>query len=849
MVRFLPVLALLLAACSSPEPKPRPSGAWSSLDWMTQARAYPQPDVPAAGVSEAFDLKRRAFKTQDFEQEPWEAIGPHNVAGRMLSVVFNPQRPRTLLAGSASGGLWRSYSGGEGTSAWHRIETGFPVLAASAVAYAPDDSSTIYLGTGEVYNYQDRDGRGVTYRPSRGSYGMGILVSRDGGTSWSKTLDWAAEQGRGVQMITVNPLRPASVWAATTEGLYVSYNAGRSWTNVHPVIMATDVSLHPADTSLVLAAHGNLGTPGNGLYRSLDGGATWSRTTEGLPATWRGKALITQAPSDPNVAYATIGNGFTSSDGNWLVRTLDGGATWEVMQETTNFVGSQGWYSHDVSISPDNIDHITVVGFLIYTSTDGGRVLNPQTEWTGWTNPTPPIGGHDGVPQWTHPDHHAIAVHPEDADYHLFATDGGIYRTTTGGAPFEALNGGLQTVQFYAGMSNNPQVPQVAMAGTQDNSTLLYRGTLQWRILNGGDGAWTAIDPEQPNRVYWSSQYLAMRRSTDSGLSSQGVAPPGNNRPTGFVAPFVLSPVNPARLYAGRDRVYMSSNRGASWGTGNGGNPLTGEPLVSLAASSQSADVVYAVTAPGIERARVLVSRSGAVRWQDITGTLPDRYLVDIALDPQDDNRAFVAVAGFGTPHVYRTEDGGASWSAAISGLPDVPTWSVVVDPQTPNRVYAGNDVGVYVSSDGGDTWEPFDEGLPEALIAMDLAISEAATADDATRRLRVATHGNGMFQRALEGTGSEPELPIFNQFELLTVFPNPAREAITVTYVLDSRQDVLLTLHDASGRRAKTVIDGPVNSGRAFDRIPTADLPAGIYYVTIRSQDVNTTTPVSIVR
>jgi hypothetical protein len=495
-------------------------------------------------------------------------------------------------------------------------------------------------------------------------------------------------------------------------------------------------------------------------------------------------------------------------------------------------------------VDPDEPDRITVLGFLIYRSEDAGGVLVPATEWNSWTVAAPQIGQHDGPPVYTHPDHHAVVRHPENPSHMLFATDGGIYRTTDGARTFRALNGGLQTVQFYPGMSNSARDSEIAMAGTQDNTTLLYRGTKRWRILSGGDGAWTAIDPGSPNRIYWSSQYLAMRASVDGGVSSQSLAPPGAGRFTGFVAPFVISPARPDRIYAGRDLIYVSQNRGSAWGTGNRGRPLTGEPLVSLSASSSDADVAYAVTAPGaLDRGRVLVTLDGGSSWTDVTGSLPDRYIVDVAVDPTNDQRVFVAVAGFDNQHVYRSSDRGATWHAAGTGLPDLPTWSVAVDPHFPETVFAGNDVGVYVSTDDGSVWEPFDTGLPEAIIAMDLSVSVVE------RKLRVASHGNGMWQRALEGEVAPPETPVTPNFDVLTVFPNPASGPTQVTYALVEPGPTHLAVYNAAGELVMLLHDGHQSTGRSTHTFNVGQLSGGSYLVRLLSPALSATTPLAVVR
>jgi hypothetical protein len=305
----------------------RTSGAMEALDFWSTSRAYPNRVIPDVGHYAAFEHSQQYLQGEvdhPASVEPWRPIGPHNIGGRTISIAFNPLNPNTVYAGSAGGGLWRSYAGGVGIDAWDYVSTGFPVLGVNSIAVAPNDSNIIYIGTGEVYGYQNSIG-GLTIRTTRGSYGIGILKTTDAGLTWSKSLDWAYNQTRGVQAIRINPLNPNAVWAATTEGTYKSLDAGLTWTQVHNVIMANDLAINPLDTNIVFAACGNLGSLGHGIYRTTDGGATWLQLTAGLPATFGGKAQLAIYQSSPNMIFASIGNGSSSGallNIPGLVRTL-----------------------------------------------------------------------------------------------------------------------------------------------------------------------------------------------------------------------------------------------------------------------------------------------------------------------------------------------------------------------------------------------------------------------------------------------------------------------------------------------------------------------------------------------
>ena len=840
------VAAITILTMSGGEQKTAPE-AWTSearraLDLVNNVRAYPSTQIPEAGFAQAFADAQSSLQKTGGSTLRWRALGPTNIGGRTLALAFNPENPNTLYAGSASGGLWRSYTAGVGEEAWQYVSTGFPVLGVAAIAIAPDDSNTIYIGTGEVYGSPETF-PGIGIRTTRGSYGIGLLKTTDGGQTWTKSLDWTLNQRRGVQKIRINPLRPQTVWAATTEGTYRSYDAGATWQRVHDVVMTTDIKINPADTSTVFTANGGMGSPGHGLYRTQDGGATWQKMNLGVPTTFFGKAMLAMAPSNPDIVMAGIGNseGLFEEPLTWLVKTTDGGDTWSVVS-TVDYSIIQGWYSHALAIHPLDPDTVWTAGmrFSPLRSSQGGINLEFADE-LGLFQPAVPGNSlvYPFIQWWA--DYHDIVFHPTDPNIIYFANDGGVFRTTDGGKTSENCNSGYQVTQFYNGFSNSTTDSVLAVGGMQDNGSALYEGNPAWKRVGGGDGGWTAL---RGSDLYLSSQFLRLFIQPDRGDGGFiDITPPVRSNPS-FIAPFVVSPINRNTIYAGSSLIHRSTNNGGIWQTMNGGQPLDGNPVISMAISFQSVNVVYAATAPLASRARVFRTDDGGIRWSDITQALPDRFPTDLAVDPNDDRTVFVVFGGFGTGHVFKSTDGGDTWIEAGAGLPDVPTWAVTVDPFASDHVFIGNDLGVFESTDGGATWAQTAVGLPDAVMAFDLSVSRV------NRKLRVATHGNGVHERALGGlpTPTEEEPTVFSVV-LQANYPNPFRTQTVIPYSLAARTDVRLAVYDVAGRRVATLVEAQQGSGQHQVVFEAGDLASGTYIARLEAGGLVQTRTMTIVR
>ncbi len=830
----------------------RRSGAYEALQWQTLKRAYPNADIPNAASYAAFEQARQMLQASTLRKNsastPWQTLGPHNRGGRTLAIAFNPQNSNTIYAGSASGGLWRSFTAGRGALAWQRVPTGFPVLAVSSIAFAPNDSNTIYIGTGEVYNAQDAR-PGQVSRATRGTYGIGILKSRDAGRTWEKSLDWSYDQQKGVWAVKVHPLQPNVIWAATTDGTYRSDDAGQTWRRVHSVIMAMDLVVHPVDPNLALVGCGNFSSAGYGLYRTTNGGLNWTKILTGVPTTYAGKTMLAIHPENPNVVMASFGNGFEPGVNNrsWLSRSEDAGATWSIVS-TQDQSQWQGWFAHDVAINPSNDSEIFAVGINVWKSTLGGGSLTQRSGGQSFRGIVQP-GAAEGTAQYVHVDVHEVVYHPTHHNIVYFGCDGGVFRTLDGGATFEACNGGYQSTQFYNGFTSSQRDSNLALGGLQDNNTVLYKGTVAWSVGHiGGDGGWTGIDATNDNILYGSGQVLTISKSLNGGNNWTPIRPPDTNRPTIFEAPFVVGVDNPNVLYAGRDIVYKSTSAGQSWFATNGGAPIDngapfGNPVVAMAVSPRNSNLVYAATAPLVAlRPGVFRTSDGGNSWSDLTSNLPDRFPSDLAIDPNNDQKVYLTFSGFGSSHVFKSSNGGATWEDIGGALPDIPTEAVTVDPMFPEHIYVGTDIGVFASTDGGRTWQDFNEGFVDAVLVFDLSISSS------NRKLRAATHGSGVFERPLLrepiSDVESPEVTIAN-FSLAQNYPNPFNPDSRIAFELPVASRVTLKVFDVNGREIVTLVNQQqMASGNHRLNFSGRGLASGVYYYRLEATPLHGTTP-----
>lgn len=818
---FASTVALIICVASNPHeeikhPFTLNRGALGALEFWYEQRAFPNDALP----NDAFFRTYHAFENTlsnerafaKIHAEEWQPIGPTNGGGRTLALAIDPFNPKIMYAGAASGGLWKSTSGGEGTNAWKYVPTGFPSLSVNAIAINPTNSNEIFIGTGEVYDYQNSIG-GHYIRTTRGSYGIGILHSTDGGSTWGKSLDWSLQQQRGIMQIVFNPINPRTVYAATSEGTLRSFDGGVSWQFIQTNTMTNAVVILPQDTSILFTVSGNLAKPGErGIYRSADAGKTFTKLTQGLPSSWDGRTSLLSSPAEPNTLYAGVSNAFESIG---IFKTTNRGNNWTALADS-DYCSYQGWYSNVLAIHPTNPSVLYAAGVYLWQSNDDGKTLAP-------------------INDNYHVDFHCAVFHPTKPDSIYFGTDGGIYKSKVGGS-YRALNGGYQTTQFYAGFANAATDSNLAIGGLQDNGTVKFTGTKSWQSIYGGDGCWCAIDPTDANIFHVESQYLNLVVSTNGGKNWLGGKSGINSAdPVVFVAPFVLCASNPIVKYSGTDKVYKSTNRGMNWTATNSGKTLSGNPSVTIAVSHHSIDTLYVSTVPTSSvRSGLFLTTNGGSTWQNITRNLPNRFFMDIAIHPTKSSIAYCAVSGFGSEHLFKTTDAGATWIPSGSGLPDVPTQAVLVDPFNPNFIYLGNDLGVFISTDEGTTWNSFSAGLPPCTIA-DISFSPA------NRALRIATHGNGVWQRHLYTNPTSTDRQEPPKFIALSVYPNPIQvltSNLRVEYSLSKKQNVLLALVTMDGKSIQILNEETKSSGHYAENYQLHPLSSGLHFILLKTEE-----------
>lgn len=787
--------------------------AFEMMGLWGEMRAYPFGNIPQEKFNAAYmrmksdreRMRRNASGISGAAASSvittWTSLAPKNFSGRILCLGFDPVDQNTMWAGSATGGLWKTTNGGTGAANginWTNVTTGFPILGVSAIAVNPSNRNEIYVGTGEIYSTGEYGYEGHNERTFRGSYGIGIIKSTNGGSTWTKALDFSASSLKGVADIVINPSRTSTVYAATTDGVYRSFNSGANWTLIQSVPMAMDICLKPGDTSTLFVGAGDLGSTGSGIYKSTDAGAaapTFTKLTSGLPTGITGMIRLHISANNVNKVYASIGKSPTGTNANGLYSSSDGGSTW-TKASTTAYISNQGWYAHDVVASPTNANTIYVAEMDMYKSTTGGGTLTKISDWSLWNFNSTIVGTQsEGTKNnYVHADIHHLYISPFNSTTIFAVTDGGVFKTTNGSS-FVALNGGLQTAQIYANMGVSTTDPNFMICGLQDNATFLYQGTSGCVRKIGGDGFSAAITPGNDNICFGSLYYCTIYKSTNKGSTFTTV----NNNSDGsekacFSSPLVMSRSNPATLYGGTIYVKKSTNTGGTWTNANGGVVLSNAsaPIIKMAVSNSNANKLYASTVPGGgARSKLFKSTNGASSFVNITGTLPDRYYTDIVLDPTNDERILVTLSGFGSGHIFYSGNGGSSWNDISGNLPDVPHNAAMFDPANPQTIVIGNDLGVYYTTgfvDGSTAteWVPYNDGLIDATMVMDLAVA-------ANNKLRMGTYGKGLWEtdmpqptqlitQAVETRtqlkNQEITMPVISS----AIYPNPSTGPINIS-------------------------------------------------------------------
>ncbi|HEX7282173.1 MAG TPA: hypothetical protein VF239_08960 [Vicinamibacterales bacterium] len=665
----------------------------------------------------------------------WTAIGPNNVniniasSGRLTAIAVHPTTPTTIFAAGAQGGVWKTTNGGTN---WTPVTDDQCSLAMGSIVIDQVNPDIIYAGTGELHNSQD------SY------YGCGVLRSIDGGTTWAQmgasVFDSPFVSGATISKVVIDRATAGSatsttVFVTSNIGIYKSTNSGQSWTVLTTGLPAPGSSLTGtfadmvADTTTpgTFYASTGRGSSSAGIYKTIDGGATWTKLTTPITGSI-GRINIAISQSSPQTLYASAENLATSGLAG-IYRTNDRGVTWTQLPPSSASCASQCWYDMHIFVDPTNPEIVYFGGLLLYKSTNGGQTFAA-------------IGG-NGSNSGIHVDQQTFAFHPTNPQIIYAGNDGGIYRSTDGGTTFQTLNTDIAIHQFYAGFSVHPTDPNKMMGGSQDNGTNEYNGSPSWMQILGGDGGYSAIDHQTGGTGWATTQWSPpasgnpggpRRRDAASGagfaLKRNGINADDRGQ---FIAPLLMDPVNPRVLYFGTYQLYRTRDNGESW-TSLGdmlGGGSTGS-ISSIAVARTDTNQIYVGTSNG----RIMTSSNGGATFTLGTGNAA-RFISDIAVDPTNPAVAYATVSGFGAGHIYKTTNRGVSWTNITSNLPDSPVLAIVIQPGV--ELTIGTDLGLFRSTDDGATWVPF-PGLPNVAV-YDLVFNPT------TQLLVAATHGRGAFK------------------------------------------------------------------------------------------------------
>ncbi|HEV7781716.1 MAG TPA: T9SS type A sorting domain-containing protein [Chitinophagaceae bacterium] len=767
------------------------NGADKQLSAWFQTKGYPDASNMTAKYAAAWDefneLKKNSIYNGHARTEAygnWTHIGPKAFGGRILTLAINPKvnaaAQRTIFAGSAGGGIWKTYVSGVGASAWQRVVTNTHLLGVSSIVYHPTDTSIILAGTGEVYRMENYASSpyssnqvsniGRNAWKARGTYGVGILRSADAGNTWAQVLIRIESDLFGVQKIKFHPAIAGTVFACATDGLYKSTDNGLTWVRIWTGTYCSDIVINPADPTQIVIAAGNVTNNPKGVWRSVNSGTSFTQITgTGFPA-FNGYKGFTNFTLLGSTIIASVGVGDNNNDNNFteneVYRSTDFGATWNVVSASSH-AQWQSWFAHGVTAYPGATDKVFMFGVKKYVLTMAGNTGTRTAVGTGAASAAVLTDGSSEGTNYLHDDVHEVQFVPGDNNTAYWATDGGVFRTTNanaavGSITFSSCNGGLYAQQFFPTIAQSQITASNIIGGLQDNG-VIHSVAGGWIKEIGGDGTTCVYKPDNENIVLASRDTREVNRSTDGGntFSSTpmvylGNVPGGYDDRTAFCSPVVVAPSNTNRWYVGSDNIHISNDAGASF-TGNTSPPGTSyiegihKPAAAIGVSYQVADKLYISVSPFAQNlltdglyysppATIRKSTNGGGSFTTVTTGLPDRIVTDFAVSPTNDDSVFVTLGGFGSTHIYVTGDGGTSWTPRGSGLPDLPFNTLMFD-QTDRRIlYAGCDYGVYVSQDRGATWYDFSNGMWDATYAMDLVTAPGG-------KIRVATHGKGIFE------------------------------------------------------------------------------------------------------
>ncbi|MEM6514801.1 MAG: hypothetical protein AAF688_01370 [Bacteroidota bacterium] len=673
-------------------------------------------------------------------------IGPGGMSGRVTSIDAVNSNPDIIYAGTASGGLWKSDSGG---ITWKPIFDNELTASIGAVAIQQSNPSVIWVGTGEGNPRNSLNG------------GYGIYKSLDGGKNWKAM---GLEKTRHIHRVIIDPTNPDVVYVAAIgspwgehpeRGIYKTTDGGETWNKIlfaNNKTGAADLVMDPTNPNKLIAAMWEhkrdpwffkSGGEGSGLHITHDGGKTWKKITdkEGFPKGELGRIGIAIAPSSPNIVYALV-----EAKKNALYKSTDGGFKWRKINDK-NDIGNRPFYYSDIYVDPQNENRIYSVFTYVNVSEDGGKNFNQLM---------PAYGANNGV----HPDHHAWWIHPEDGSYMIDGNDGGLNITRDRGKSWRFI-GNLPLAQFYHINVDN-EIPYNVYGGMQDNGSwkgpaYVWRSqgirNSYWQEISFGDG-FDVVPDKEDARFGWSmsQQGYVSRYDAETG-NNYGVKPthpdPEVRLRFNWNSAINIDPFDSSTIYFGSQFVHKSMDKGNTW-TIISPDLTTNDPekqkqsesggLTMDATGAENHTTILVIEPSPLEKdmlwvgtddGRVHYTTDGGTNWTDVSKNLKNlpegSWIAQIKASNKNKGEALLIANDYRrfnyTPYAYRTKNYGKSWERIVDEE-DVESYtrSIVEDPIEKNLMFLGTDDGLYISFDAGNKWTKYTHGFPTVSV-KDLVI------------------------------------------------------------------------------------------------------------------------------